>query len=91
MAVVEMEEWLETEVGDPELCVKELKNKSHGTACRYFHFRAENTCDVPQVQLAVEWDSIAAVHITTFKEWWENLPQETRKNVRRSQKRGGRG
>jgi hypothetical protein len=36
----------------------------------------------------VEWESIAAVRLTSFQEWWEGLPQETRKNVRRAQKRG---
>ncbi len=36
----------------------------------------------------MEWESLAAIRLTSFKEWWEKLPQETRKNVRRSQKRG---
>jgi hypothetical protein len=35
-----------------------------------------------------EWDNWAAIPTTCFKEWWENLPQEARKNVRRSAKRG---
>ena len=36
----------------------------------------------------MEWDSIAALRANSFREWWEKLPQEGRKNVRRSQKRG---
>ena len=36
----------------------------------------------------MEWESLAAVRVTSFKEWWEKLPQEARKNVRRSRKRG---
>lgn len=36
----------------------------------------------------MEWESVAACHVTSFKEWWENLPQAGRKNVRRSLKRG---
>jgi hypothetical protein len=35
-----------------------------------------------------EWDDVAAVPITTFPEWWEALPQESRKNVRKGEKRG---
>jgi len=36
-----------------------------------------------------EWDNAAVVPITTFKDWWEGrLPQEARKNVRRSERRG---
>ncbi len=42
----------------------------------------------PQYPYAMEWESVAAIHVTGFKDWWESLPQETRKNVRRSQKRG---
>lgn len=42
----------------------------------------------PKFDFHVEWDNYAAVPITTFNEWWEKLPQETRKNVRRSAKRG---
>ena len=36
----------------------------------------------------MEFESIAAIHITSFKDWWDKLPQVTRKNVRRSEKRG---
>ena len=36
----------------------------------------------------MEWSSGAVVRLTSFKDWWDSLPQETRKNVRRSQKRG---
>ncbi|HEY1791173.1 MAG TPA: hypothetical protein VGJ73_23705 [Verrucomicrobiae bacterium] len=42
----------------------------------------------PKFKFHYEWDNFATVPITTFKEWWERLPQETRKNVRRSAKRG---
>src|SRR5437870_2643073 len=36
----------------------------------------------------MEWESVAAVRVGSFKEWWDGLPQATRKNVRRSQRRG---
>ena len=42
----------------------------------------------PKFKLHFEWDNYAAVPITTFENWWESVPQETRKNVRRSAKRG---
>ncbi|MGH9489436.1 MAG: GNAT family N-acetyltransferase [Terriglobales bacterium] len=32
--------------------------------------------------------SIAALKLGTFDEWWKGLPQETRKNVRRAERRG---
>ena len=35
-----------------------------------------------------DWDNAAIVRTVDFADWWESLPQETRKNVRRSQRRG---
>src|SRR5437899_846804 len=42
----------------------------------------------PKYPYASEPESVAAARVANFKDWWEKLPQETRKNVRRSQKRG---
>jgi len=43
----------------------------------------------PKFKYHFEWDNYAAVPITTFQDWWDNrLPQEARKNTRRSAKRG---
>jgi hypothetical protein len=42
----------------------------------------------PRFDLFFDWDNYAAVTISTFENWWENVPQETRKNVRRAAKRG---
>ena len=36
----------------------------------------------------MELDSLAVVRTTDYTAWWEGLSQETRKNVRRAQKRG---
>jgi hypothetical protein len=86
-ASVHDEEWLETELEDPETCVKRLKARD-GLPADIFTFAQKLPATQPRYSYPVEWDSIAAVHLTSFKEWWEKLPQETRKNVRRSQKRG---
>jgi hypothetical protein len=86
--IVEAEEWLETEVEDPELCVRKLKEQqSPLLRADIFTFTQKLPATSPEYSYPMEWHSIAAVHVTTFKEWWDNLPQETRKNVRRSQKR----
>lgn len=88
-ATVQAEEWLETELDDPESCVRQLKAKSsHGLRVDIFSFAQKPPDILPKYHYPMEWDSLAAVPISTFKEWWENLPQESRKNVRRSQKRG---
>jgi len=42
----------------------------------------------PKFSFHCEWDSVAVASPRDFKAWWESLPQESRKNVRRSQRRG---
>jgi hypothetical protein len=89
LAVVHDEEWLESELEDPELCLKKLKeHRSNGLAADIFSFSQKPLARLPQYAYPTEWDSIAGIQLTSFKDWWENLPQETRKNVRRAQKRG---
>jgi hypothetical protein len=89
LAVVHDEEWLETEVEDPALCVRTLRDASReGFRTDLFTFSQKVPNTKPKYDYPMEWDSVAAVSIGTFKEWWESLPQETRKNVRRAEKRG---
>jgi len=89
MAVVHDEEWLETEVEDPALCVRTLKDASReGFRTDLFTFSQKVPNTKPKYDYPMEWDSVATVGIGTFKEWWASLPQETRKNVRRAEKRG---
>lgn len=89
VAVIHDEEWLETELQDPEVCVKKLKEEgSHGLRADVFAFTQKPPATLPKYKYPTEWDSVAALRTTSFKDWWEKLPQESRKNVRRSQKRG---
>ncbi len=89
LALIEAEEWLATELEEPELCIKELNEQgSHGLHADIFTFTQKLPSTTPKYKYPMDWDSVAAVCTTSFAEWWEKLPQETRKNVRRSQKRG---
>lgn len=89
MAVIRSEEWLETELEDPERCVRELKKQRlNGSRADIFTFAQKLPATLPKYRYPLEWDSVAAVRLNSFKEWWEKLPQTTRKNVRRSEKRG---
>lgn len=36
----------------------------------------------------MEWDNVAAAPSSNYNQWWESLPQESRKNTRRAQKKG---
>lgn len=86
IAAVRDAEWIEGEgVRDPQAYICDLRGKSradiftfarplpHSEPCHPFHF---------------EWDNVAVTKIGAFSEWWEQLPQETRKNVRRAHRRG---
>jgi hypothetical protein len=88
-AIVRSEEWLETEVQDPERCILELKSRPpNGKHADLFTFGQKLPATRPKYTYPMEWESVAAVHLVSFKEWWEGLPQATRKNVRRAEKRG---
>ncbi len=83
------EDYAEKELEHPELCVSQLKaRRSREPHIDIFTFTQKLPETLPKYKYPMEWESIAAVRTTSLKDWWENLPQETRKNVRRSQKRG---
>ena len=88
IATIQDEAWLETEVQDPEGCVRELKGRGRRLGADIFTFSQKPSSTVPRYRYCVEWDSVAAIRLSSFKDWWDKLPQESRKNVRRSQKRG---
>jgi hypothetical protein len=89
IASVHDEEWMVEETSQPELCAHTLKHqKWGGVRADIFTFAQKLPNKTPKYQYPMEWESVAAVELTSFKQWWEKLPQETRKNVRRSQKRG---
>lgn len=89
VAFVLDEEWLESELENPEACVQRLKEYGvHGLRADIFTFSQKLPATLPKYSYPTEWDSVAAIRLISFKDWWEKLPQVSRKNVRRSQKRG---
>jgi hypothetical protein len=89
IARVRGEEMMEDALGNPELYIERLKADQRSMLrADIFSFTQKPPATQPIYSYPMEWESVAAVHLVTFKEWWESLPQETRKNVRRSQKRG---
>jgi hypothetical protein len=85
-AAIQDEEWIEGEqIAEPEAFIRFLQGARPADIftfarplgdcerCYPFHF---------------EWDNVAVAKPGRFAQWWESLPQETRKNVRRSQRRG---
>jgi hypothetical protein len=74
---------------DPQQCVALLKRqRDPGLRADILSFVQKLPDTRPKYSYPMEWDSVAAIHLTSYKQWWRGLPRETRKNVHRAQKRG---
>ena len=89
VASIHDEQWLETGIDDPESFAREIKERARSVQpADILTFTQKIPDIVPGYKYAMELESVAVARTSNFQEWWEALPQETRKNVRRSQKRG---
>jgi hypothetical protein len=73
-------------IEDPNSFITKLK-ESNLTA-DLFTFAQRPPEITPKYDYHREWDNWATIPTTCFKDWWENLPQVSRKNVRRAARRG---
>ena len=82
------EGWLDPrQVGAPESIVETLKQRRAPLDIFVFHQRLPEV--EPRYAYPHERENVAAIPLTTFEAWWEGrASQVTRKNVRRSVKRG---
>ena len=87
-ARVHDEHWLASELSDPETCLRQLRETK--PRADLFTFAQLPPGRAPEYHYHLDTDSIAAVRLDNFDRWWQALPQETRKNVRRSERRGVR-
>ena len=89
IARVRGEEMMENELEHPEVYIERLKGDAKSALrADIFTFTQKLPAIQPKYFYPMEWESVAAIHLTSVTRWWDNLPQETRKNVRRSAKRG---
>lgn len=90
VAVIHDDDWLEGEIDNPEQCIKLIKEcHSDGLEADIFTFAQKLPSIDPKYPYPMEWDSVAAIQLISFTDWWEkSLPQESRKNARRAAKRG---
>jgi len=73
-------------VKDPDTFVPALRSSGLKADVLTFFQRPPDV--TPRFKGHFEWDNYAAVDCSNFDAWWEKLPQEARKNTRRSAKRG---
>jgi len=89
IARVRGEEMAERELENPDIYLAALKcERNQILKADIFSFTQMLPETRPKYPYAREWESVAAITLTSYKQWWEGLPQVTRKNVRRSEKRG---
>jgi len=70
---------------DPEGFIRKLRGR---LKAHVFTFSQWLPDVEPRFPYAIDWDNVAAIRTHDFEAWWKSLPQETRKNVRRAEKRG---
>jgi hypothetical protein len=88
-ATIHEEAWSTSDVESPEAIIAELrKHAKAGFRADIFTFVQTVPLTQPQFPYYWEGESVAAASAVDIQKWWSGLPQETRKNVRRSQKRG---
>src|SRR6516164_3907206 len=88
-AKVRGEEMMENELENPDAYIAKLTGDANDVLkADIFTFTQKLPATRPKYSYPIEWESVAAIHLVSFKQWWEGLPQETRKNVRRSQRHG---
>jgi hypothetical protein len=87
IAAARDEELVEGEiVQNPKSFISELKRSGLKADVLTFPQRLEESA--PKYSYSFEWDNAAVAFTQNFTAWWEKLPQETRKNVRRATKKG---
>ena len=88
IAKIRGEEMREKAIEAPELYLEALKKERAILKADIFTFAQKLPSTNQLFPYRMERESIAAIPLVTFKDWWDGLPQESRKNTRRSQKRG---
>jgi hypothetical protein len=73
-------------IADPERLVSGFREG--GGRADVFSFSQRVPDVTPRYSYPMYWDNSAVIRLGTYKEWWESLSQETRRNVRLAGKRG---
>jgi len=86
IASVHDEEWRDDAIDDPTKFLAHLGQS--GLPADIFTFCEPLVGTTRVFPFAFEWSNAAVIRTTDVAAWWQALPQETRKNVRRAAKRG---
>ena len=87
LARIHDEEWL-NQSGLPEPIGFIESFKKSGIQADLLTFSQRVPDVVPRYPYPKEWDNAAIIEIKSYKEWWDELPQVARRNVRTAEKKG---
>jgi hypothetical protein len=86
-ASIRSEEFTEVDpAADTERLIAELRET--GCNADFFTFAQRLPQIVPKYHYPMQWENIAAVSTGKYSDWWDELSQDTRRNVRLALKRG---
>lgn len=87
IASVYDENWTEGQaISNPEDFLTRLKTSDLGADIFTFCQKIPET--EPKYGYYYEWDNAAAIPLSTYENWWNDLSQETRRNIRLARKYG---
>jgi len=90
IAFIHDEEWMEGELPDLDSYISTLKEHNHKSLRADIFAVTQKLPDItPRYSYPMEWESVAAIRLSTYEEWWTNgISAKPRTDVRRSAKRG---
>ena len=71
---------------DPAPIIDGLRGS--GTRVDLFTFAQRLPEGEPKFSYAYEWDNFAAIHVSTYENWWKQIGAKTRNEVRLAEKKG---
>lgn len=78
--------WLEHPIANPAELIETVRTSQLGADVFTFAQRLPDTKPLHSYHL--DWENLAVADTSNFERWWTALPQESRKNVRKAEKRG---
>ena len=85
--IAELKEDWDEDIDDPQAFIENLKN--NGVKADVFTFMQRLPESRPKFSYPMEWDSVAAIPITTYENWYEKqLHRNPRNKIRKALKKG---
>lgn len=88
VAQVHDEYWLEHGIDDPEVYIRTLRHSGTEVRPDVFTFAQRLPNTEPRYRYSRKLNSVAAIRLNSFEDWWKSVSSDTRRNVKLSKARG---